>query len=77
MKKIQDNSLFNYYGFTKKDVKKYPVISRILKQLTPERMKKEVEAIQKIELSPKVDRGMLFAILKIAHREGSSVLKNE
>jgi len=27
----KDNSLFTYYGFTKTDEKKYPVISRILK----------------------------------------------
>lgn len=45
--KTKQKSLFQYYGFTKRDAKKYPVISRILKQLTPERIKKENEVTQK------------------------------
>jgi hypothetical protein len=36
----KDNSLFEDYGFTARDARKYPVISRILKQLTPEMIEK-------------------------------------
>jgi len=48
----KDNSLLSYYGFTKADQRKYPVIFGILRQLTPERIEKELKEIQAIELPP-------------------------
>jgi len=49
-------SLFEYYGFTKSDEKKYPVISGILKELTPERIEKEIKEVQKVELPKEIKK---------------------
>lgn len=48
------NSLFEYYGFNKQDEKEYPVISGILKRLTPENIESELKKIQEIELPAEV-----------------------
>ena len=56
MIKKKTESLLNYYGFTKAKQKKYPVVSGILKELTPERAKMEKEEISKVHLPALLSR---------------------
>lgn len=63
MKKVKsktkkDKSLLSYYGSAKREQKKYPVITRILKQLTPERVREENEAVFKIKLPLVIQKWM-------------------
>lgn len=50
MVKKKTGSLLDYYNFTKAEQRKYPVVTGVLKQLTPERIEKEIEKVKKVEL---------------------------
>ena len=79
--KSEGESLLSYYSFTKAEQKKYPVITRILKQLTPQRIEKKIKGIEKIEekkgyLNFFLDAGELLKYL-IKNSKGRKIEKAE
>ena len=60
MKKIKKNKkkqdLVSYYGFTKAEQKKYPVVTGVLRQITPEKAKKEIKAIRDVKLPADIQK---------------------
>lgn len=56
MRKEKAESLLGYYGFTPAERKKYPVVAGILRELTPERIKKEIEEVKKAELPAELQK---------------------
>jgi len=55
MVKKNYQNLFEYYGFVKSDEKKYPVVSRTLKKLTPAKIKKEIKKVKETKLPQKIN----------------------
>ena len=49
-KEKKEKLIFDYYGFTKAEEKEYPVVVKILKQITPERVEKEIKEVEKVEI---------------------------
>ena len=52
----KQKNFIDYYGFTKTEQKKYPVVTGILKQLTPERIKKEINKVKETKFSPRLEK---------------------
>jgi|GEM_PF-1031831 len=69
-KKKKEKSLLSYYSLSKKEEKDYPVITRILRMLTPTEIEKEVKEAQKIELPEELQRWIKEYDKKISKRDG-------
>ncbi len=52
----KQKNLLSYYGFTKTDEKKYPVVGGILRQLTPERIEEEIGKVKETELPEEIGK---------------------
>ncbi len=67
MKKKEEKfkSLFEYYGFSRADEKKHPVISRILKELKPEKNREGIKKTPDFISRSNVIHESEVAILKL------------
>lgn len=56
MSKQNTESLLKYYSFTAAEQRKYPAVAGILRELTPERIKREVEEVKNVQLPAELEK---------------------
>ena len=56
IKKNKEKSLLAYYNFSRIEEKEYPVMTRILKKLTPIEIRKKIKKAKKVELPEELQK---------------------